>query len=239
MHHHPGPSFTLIAQGFLSSRSRWCQAGRAKSSLFDFQLWNFAVILWVAPLNNCPAYRLLGRWEWFRVYGEDYSLMIKMGLLRRPGGHWQAVFSSPILIFLILILTSFFKNRFALRFCTSTKTIWKLAGRRMEMIFWLRKIVHGFFLKAVLSNSGLRMSYSLHMNKFAQFEKNLMFFSHYIVSDFLPPCHQAPLSMGLSRQESWSGLPFLSPGHFLDPGIEPRSPSLAGRFLTTEPPGKP
>ena len=47
---------------------------------------------------------------------------------------------------------------------------------------------------------------------------------------------QAPLSMGFSRQEYWSGLPFPSPGDLPDPGIEPvslASPALAGRFLTT------
>jgi len=37
---------------------------------------------------------------------------------------------------------------------------------------------------------------------------------------------QAPLSMGFSRQENWSGLPFTSLGDFPDPGIEPRSPAL-------------
>ena len=51
--------------------------------------------------------------------------------------------------------------------------------------------------------------------------------------------YPAPLSMGFSRQEHWSRLPFPSPGHFPYPGIEPVSPALAGRFLTTEPPGKP
>ena len=50
---------------------------------------------------------------------------------------------------------------------------------------------------------------------------------------------QAPLSMGFSRQEYWSGLPFPSPGDLSDPGIEPASPALAGGFFTTEPPGKP
>ena len=50
---------------------------------------------------------------------------------------------------------------------------------------------------------------------------------------------QAPLSMGFSRQESWSELPFPPPGDLLDPGIEPVSPASAGRFFTTEPPGKP
>ena len=51
--------------------------------------------------------------------------------------------------------------------------------------------------------------------------------------------HQAPLSMGFSRQEYWSGLPFPSPGYLPDPGIEPRSPTLEADALTSEPPGKP
>ena len=54
--------------------------------------------------------------------------------------------------------------------------------------------------------------------------------------------HQAPLSMGFSRREYWSGLPFPPPGDLPNPGIEPVSlvsPALAGRFLTTAPPGKP
>ena len=36
--------------------------------------------------------------------------------------------------------------------------------------------------------------------------------------------HQVPLSMGFFRQEYWNGLPFPSPGHLPDPGIEPASP---------------
>ena len=44
--------------------------------------------------------------------------------------------------------------------------------------------------------------------------------------------HQAPLSMGVSRQEYWSGLPFPSPGGLPDPEFEPTSLALAGRFLT-------
>ena len=38
--------------------------------------------------------------------------------------------------------------------------------------------------------------------------------------------HQAPLSMGFSRQEYWSGLPWPPPGDLPDPGIEPVSPAL-------------
>ena len=53
-----------------------------------------------------------------------------------------------------------------------------------------------------------------------------------------PVAHQAPLSMGFSRQEDWSGLPFPSPGDLPRPGTEATSPALAGRFLTSEPPGK-
>ena len=48
---------------------------------------------------------------------------------------------------------------------------------------------------------------------------------------------QVPLSMGLSRQEYWSGLPFPSPGDLPDPGIKPRCPALQVDILTSEPPG--
>ena len=51
--------------------------------------------------------------------------------------------------------------------------------------------------------------------------------------------HQAPLPMGFSRQEYWSGLPSPSPGDLTKPGIEPRSPALQADSLTSEPPGKP
>ena len=44
---------------------------------------------------------------------------------------------------------------------------------------------------------------------------------------------QTPLSMGFSRQEYWSGLPFLSPGDLPDPVIEPRSPTLQADALTS------
>ena len=50
-----------------------------------------------------------------------------------------------------------------------------------------------------------------------------------VVSDSATPwtvARQAPLSMGFSRQEYWSGLPFPSPEDLPDPGIEPRSPTL-------------
>ena len=61
-------------------------------------------------------------------------------------------------------------------------------------------------------------------------------FSATVKSDSVAPwtvAHQVPLSMGFSRQEYWSGLPSPPPGDLPDPGIEPASPTLAGRFFTT------
>ena len=52
---------------------------------------------------------------------------------------------------------------------------------------------------------------------------------------------QAPLSMGFSRQEYWSGLPRPPPGHLPSPGIQPASltsPVRTGGFLPLKPPGK-
>ena len=51
--------------------------------------------------------------------------------------------------------------------------------------------------------------------------------------------HQAPLSMGFSSQEYWSGLPFPYPRNLPNPGIEPRSLTLQADSLPSEPPGKP
>ena len=56
---------------------------------------------------------------------------------------------------------------------------------------------------------------------------------------FATPCayHTSP-SMGFSRQEYWSGLPFPSPEDLPDPGTEPGSPALQADALPSEPPGK-
>ena len=71
-----------------------------------------------------------------------------------------------------------------------------------------------------------------------------LLFSCQVVSDSFvtPVTPQVPLSMGFSRQEYWSGLPFPSPGDRPDPRIKPASlasPVLAGRCLTTELSAKP
>ena len=63
-------------------------------------------------------------------------------------------------------------------------------------------------------------------------------------SDSLQPhglyvAHQAPLSMGFSRQGYWSGLLFPSPGYLPNPGIKVGSPALQADSLPSEPLGKP
>ena len=63
-----------------------------------------------------------------------------------------------------------------------------------------------------------------------------------VVSDSVTPwpvALQAPLSIGFSRQEYWSGLPFPSPGDFPHPGIKPLSSAFRAYSLPSEPPGKP
>ena len=56
--------------------------------------------------------------------------------------------------------------------------------------------------------------------------------------DLWTVAHQPPPSMGFSRQEYWSGVPFPSPGDLPDPGIEPRSLTLQADALTSAPPRK-
>ena len=66
--------------------------------------------------------------------------------------------------------------------------------------------------------------------------------SHSVMSDsetlWTVAC-QAPLSMGFSRQEYWSGLPFPPPGDLPNPGVKPMSPALQANSLPYESPGKP
>ena len=63
-----------------------------------------------------------------------------------------------------------------------------------------------------------------------------------VVSDSATPwtaARQAPLSMGFSRQEYWSGLSCPPPRDLPDPGIKQGSPALQADSLLSEPPGKP
>ena len=70
----------------------------------------------------------------------------------------------------------------------------------------------------------------------------LLLFSCQALSNSLPPHGlqlASPLSMGLPRQEHWSGLPFSSPEDLPDLGTKPMPSTSVGGFFKTEPPGKP
>ena len=107
-------------------------------------------------------------------------------------------------------------------------------------------------LTSVSPYSGDRVIFSKHnLNHFTKSPtspSSLLFFrvcvrtlSHFSpVWIFATPwtvAHQAPLSIGFSRQESWSGLPCPPPGDLPNPGIEPRSPTLQADNLSSEPQG--
>ena len=84
----------------------------------------------------------------------------------------------------------------------------------------------------LLSSHGIRCPFSTLFSTYSEQWKSLS-----CVRLFVTPCTiacQAPLSMGFSRQEYWSGLTFPPPGDLPDPGIEPRSPALAGSFFTDQ-----
>ena len=76
--------------------------------------------------------------------------------------------------------------------------------------------------------------WTLHVNEIISRACVLSCFSRVrlFVTPWTVAC-QVPLSMGFSRQEHWSRLPCPPPGDLPDPGMEPTSPALAGRFFTT------
>ena len=86
-----------------------------------------------------------------------------------------------------------------------------------------------FIGHCILSESGIFLK-ALHVCLLSRFSRVWLFATLWTVA-----C-QAPLSMGFSRQEYWSGLPCPPPGNLPNPGTEPMSlmsPALAGGFCTT------
>ena len=86
-------------------------------------------------------------------------------------------------------------------------------------------------LKAFFSN--ISLSYKLVKVKVKLLSCVQLFATPWTVA------YQASLSMGFSRQEYWSGLPFPSPGDLPNPGTKPGTPTLEADALTSEPPEKP
>ena len=95
----------------------------------------------------------------------------------------------------------------------------------------------GQFTTFEKNRTNVKKKLSVH-SSVASFTENtllLLLFSHSVVSDSETPwTHQAPLSMGLTKQEYWSRLPFLSPGDLPDPGIIPTSATLQADSLPSE-----
>ena len=106
-------------------------------------------------------------------------------------------------------------------------------GRRKNWLMWIE--ASGTYLIEWHTDKMMNKS----EDKLTQLWSEVKLLSH--VRLFVTPwtvAHQAPLSMGFSRGEYWSGLPFPSPGDLPDPGIEPGSPALQADALPSEPPGK-
>ena len=144
---------------------------------------------------------------------------------------------------------------FRVWFCFEYKYSWKIkcyiALWKYLEILW-KSLKHSL-LKVIIINTGLHLPVLTWKPKWIMTNAPQLVLPYYGKSESevkLLSCvwlfvtlwtvaHQAPPSMGFSRQEYWSGLPFPSPGDLPDPGIEPRSPALQADALTSEPPGKP
>ena len=95
-------------------------------------------------------------------------------------------------------------------------------------------------IKYCISPLSLTKSKSWHIgNTVGGKKKEKLFSCVQLFVNLLTVAYQAPPSIGFSRQEHWSGLPFPSPGDLPDPGIKPRSPTLQADALLSEPLGKP
>ena len=108
-----------------------------------------------------------------------------------------------------------------------------------ENIFWhksyqcfLRSVSQGNGNKSKNKQMGPNQTSKLLYSKWSSLSCVRLFVTPWTVA------YHAPLSVGFSRQEYWSGLPFPSPGDLPNPGIEPGSPALQADALSSEPPGK-
>ena len=93
------------------------------------------------------------------------------------------------------------------------------------------------------NREGLFLLHSFHLSDTVRLQLLLLLLSRFsrvrLCTTLSTAAYQAPPSMGFSRQEYWSGLPFPSPGDLPDSGIEPGSPVLQADSLPAELPGKP
>ena len=106
-----------------------------------------------------------------------------------------------------------------------------LQSKGLSRVFSNTTVQKHQFFRAQLS--WFTLGYTWYQNPERKWQNLNVLISY--VQLFVTPwtvAHQASLSMGFSRQEYWSGLPFPSPGDLPNPGTEPASPALAGGVFT-------
>ena len=120
--------------------------------------------------------------------------------------------------------TSFVKN---------VSTYFTLSWRRLNHLFVSHSYNSNRFLCGYIILLPFILSYQLKLHVLSRFSHVQIFATPWAVAS------QALPSMGFSRQEYWSGLPFPSPGNLPNPGIKSWSPTLQADSFPSEPPGKP
>ena len=105
-----------------------------------------------------------------------------------------------------------------------------------QYIYYMCIFIHMFSIKMFLNEKEIYRTAIRECVCTQTLQSCLTFVTPWMVA------RQTPLSLGFSKQEYWSGLPFPPPGYFPDPGIEPMSPvspALQVGSLPSEPVGKP
>ena len=115
------------------------------------------------------------------------------------------------------------------KMCSASSVIVQSLSR-IRVLATPRSVAHQASLSFIISQSLLKLTSNEWVKLLSRIR---LFATPWTVA------HQAPPSMAFSRQDSWSGLPFPSPGDLPDPGIKPGSPALQADTLPSEPPGKP
>ena len=96
----------------------------------------------------------------------------------------------------------------------------------MQCMWICSRLGPGLYLQSAFTSEGLTLKVKVKVKSLSRVQL--------FAIPWTNEAHQAPPSMGFSRQEYWSGLPFHSPGDLPDPGIEPKSPELQADVLTSE-----
>ena len=144
------------------------------------------------------------------------------------------MFKWIVILNLLLLLTSNLSALWSENVLCSVWVSWNLLRLALWSSIWL------FTSKTILHLLNYKYFYCWEKSSIFHCVCVLSQFSH--VWLFVTPwtvAHRASLSMGLSRQEYWSGFPFPSPGDRPNSGIKLRSPALQIDPLPSEPPGKP